>query len=47
MQGRVPDLAKLKMRHTMASPFRDFCDSASVMAADLALLPHTAKDSYS
>jgi len=41
MQGRVPDLAKLKIQRMSVSPFGYFRGAVPVMAADLALLPHT------
>ncbi|HEX4040050.1 MAG TPA: DUF2252 domain-containing protein [Acidobacteriaceae bacterium] len=41
MRGRVPGLVALKYERMLASPFGFFRGAAPVMAADLALLPHT------
>lgn len=41
MRGRVPSLIGLKYERMLASPFGFFRGAAPVMAADLALLPHT------
>jgi len=41
MRGRVPGLVTLKYERMLASPFGFFRGAAPVMAADLALLPHT------
>ncbi|MGA8161536.1 MAG: DUF2252 domain-containing protein [Acidobacteriaceae bacterium] len=41
MRGRVPSLIALKYERMLASPFGFFRGAAPVMAADLALLPHT------
>jgi uncharacterized protein (DUF2252 family) len=41
MRGRVPELIKLKYQRMAASPFGYFRGAVPVMAADLALLPHT------
>ncbi len=41
MRGRVPGLVGLKYERMLASPFGFFRGAAPVMAADLALLPHT------
>ncbi len=41
MRGRVPELVTLKYQRMMASPFGYFRGAVPVMAADLALLPHT------
>ncbi len=41
MRGRVPSLATLKYERMLASPFGFFRGAVPVMAADLALLPHT------
>jgi uncharacterized protein (DUF2252 family) len=41
MRGRVPGLVGLKYERMLASPFGFFRGAVSVMAADLALLPHT------
>ena len=41
MRGRVPGLVALKYDRMLASPFGFFRGAAPVMAADLALLPHT------
>lgn len=41
MRGRVPGLVGLKYERMLASPFGFFRGAAAVMAADLALLPHT------
>ncbi|HEY6447118.1 MAG TPA: DUF2252 domain-containing protein [Acidobacteriaceae bacterium] len=41
MRGRVPSLVTLKYERMLASPFGFFRGAVPVMAADLALLPHT------
>ena len=41
MRGRVPSLVALKYERMLASPFGYFRGAVPVMAADLALLPHT------
>jgi uncharacterized protein (DUF2252 family) len=41
MRGRVPSLVSLKYERMLASPFGFFRGAVPVMAADLALLPHT------
>ena len=41
MRGRVPQLVTLKYERMLASPFGFFRGAVPVMAADLALLPHT------
>ncbi|HEX3987392.1 MAG TPA: DUF2252 domain-containing protein [Acidobacteriaceae bacterium] len=41
MRGRVPGLVGMKYERMLASPFGFFRGAAPVMAADLALLPHT------
>jgi len=41
MRGRVPPLVTLKYERMLASPFGFFRGAVPVMAADLALLPHT------
>jgi uncharacterized protein (DUF2252 family) len=41
MRGRVPGLVGLKYERMLASPFGFFRGAVPVMAADLALLPHT------
>jgi uncharacterized protein (DUF2252 family) len=41
MRGRVPGLVTLKYERMLASPFGFFRGAVPVMAADLALLPHT------
>jgi uncharacterized protein (DUF2252 family) len=41
MRGRVPHLVTLKYERMLASPFGFFRGAVPVMAADLALLPHT------
>jgi uncharacterized protein (DUF2252 family) len=41
MRGRVPALIALKYERMLASPFGFFRGAVPVMAADLALLPHT------
>ena len=41
MRGRVPGLVALKYERMLASPFGYFRGAVPVMAADLALLPHT------
>ncbi len=41
MRGRVPSLIELKIERMLASPFGFFRGAVAVMAADLALLPHT------
>ncbi|MGB7134678.1 MAG: DUF2252 family protein, partial [Acidobacteriaceae bacterium] len=41
MRGRVPGLVALKYERMLASPFGFFRGAVPVMAADLALLPHT------
>lgn len=41
MRGRVPSLIPIKYERMMASPFGFFRGAVPVMAADLALLPHT------
>ena len=41
MHGRVPSLVALKYQRMLASPFGYFRGAAPVMAADLALLPHS------
>ncbi|HEX4008315.1 MAG TPA: DUF2252 domain-containing protein [Acidobacteriaceae bacterium] len=41
MRGRVPSLIPLKYERMLASPFGFFRGAVPVMAADLALLPHT------
>lgn len=41
MRGRVPSLVPLKYERMLASPFGFFRGAVPVMAADLALLPHT------
>jgi uncharacterized protein (DUF2252 family) len=41
MRGRVPSLLTLKYERMLASPFGFFRGAVPVMAADLALLPHT------
>lgn len=41
MRGRVPSLITLKYERMLSSPFGFFRGAAPVMAADLALLPHT------
>ena len=41
MRGRVPALVTLKYERMLASPFGFFRGAVPVMAADLALLPHT------
>jgi uncharacterized protein (DUF2252 family) len=41
MRGRVPSLIALKYERMLASPFGYFRGAVPVMAADLALLPHT------
>ncbi|MGD0368739.1 MAG: DUF2252 family protein, partial [Acidobacteriaceae bacterium] len=42
MRGRVPQLVTLKYQRMLASPFGFFRGAVPVMAADLALLPHTS-----
>jgi uncharacterized protein (DUF2252 family) len=42
MRGRVPSLIALKYERMAASPFGFFRGAVPVMAADLALLPHTS-----
>ena len=42
MRGRVPQLVTLKYERMLASPFGFFRGAVPVMAADLALLPHTS-----
>ncbi len=42
MRGRVPQLVTLKYERMMASPFGFFRGAVPVMAADLAVLPHTS-----
>src|SRR6202046_1871430 len=41
MRGRVPSLVTLKYERMLCSPFGFFRGAVPVMAADLALLPHT------
>ena len=41
MRGRVPSLVALKYERMLVSPFGFFRGAVPVMAADLALLPHT------
>lgn len=41
MRGRVPSLVSVKIERMLASPFGFFRGAVPVMAADLALLPHT------
>ena len=41
MKGRVPNLVTLKYERMLESPFGFFRGAVPVMAADLALLPHT------
>jgi uncharacterized protein (DUF2252 family) len=41
MRGRVPSLVTLKYERMLASPLGFFRGAVPVMAADLALLPHT------
>jgi uncharacterized protein (DUF2252 family) len=41
MRGRVPSLVTLKYQRMLESPFGFFRGAVPVMAADLALLPHT------
>jgi uncharacterized protein (DUF2252 family) len=41
MRGRMPSLVTLKYERMLASPFGFFRGAVPVMAADLALLPHT------
>jgi uncharacterized protein (DUF2252 family) len=41
MRGRVPALITLKYERMLCSPFGFFRGAVPVMAADLALLPHT------
>jgi len=42
MRGRVPQLVTLKYERMMESPFGFFRGAVPVMAADLAVLPHTS-----
>jgi uncharacterized protein (DUF2252 family) len=42
MRGRVPQLVTLKYERMLQSPFGFFRGAVPVMAADLALLPHTS-----